>query len=363
MSSAKFANLLRNSKIASVATPLKKFDAFAPKYYPTHQVIQTTSASLNRQDFGIKASLPKKIKGRYIILDDLDTLEGVTGFEPTSEFYWIKKRFQELGIPVIPPKRIANQMSTLFADTESEHQNKFKSEATNLYSLSDKNRFVSLSDILGIDSSTSPAVLKALSRDLKKIRHDFQQHVLKNHPQKLNPSAFNKSSLALEALQFMSKEVEQHKISRVDSVNKDKTFLKLASNPRSAKIKGTGGLSYLQRGRLNSTVHGYSDTTVVPGRLVNEGNNYGVAGFVTKYQIEAATQAGAAKAVPGKHYKQVMIPSAVSQASMRPNGSVSLKTLGIMKTFAGENSDALKNSGLLQYERSTKKITDILKDL
>lgn len=366
--SQKFAKLLSNSKLASLATPAKKFSAADTKHLPTHQTIQTTAASLSRHDFGLKAALPSKVKSRYIIVDDLDTIEHLTNFETVSGFYWTKLRFQELGVPVIPlnhnePKNVLfaehgtnKRILDFIEGNATESLAGESSEKTNIFKTLQGGKILRLTNLLGIDSTTPKATLQALNNNLKSIRKDFQKWLLENYPEKVSAKSFNKNALSLELLEFLSTQIKDGKLLKSDTLNEDKTFLKLASSGGSSgsgaamssngnsrlnsKILGNGGLSYLQNGRLHNTVNGFHNSTVVPGRLVSENDTYGALGFVSKLPSNMASQGTAARSAPGKHFKDTMIPSAVYGAQLKNSGAVSLKFKGFAKNSPNLASDS-----------------------
>lgn len=362
MVSGQFLHLLKNTKLSSVAKPNKKFLKSAAKTKPTHQIIQTTSASLNRNDYGLKASLPSKIKSRYIVFDKLDTMQHMTSFEAYSGIYWTKKKFQEMGVPVITNSReingTQNSVSPLFLESEklyigsSDKLNQFAKEIDNTLLngmkvlQGNQSHFMPrLSELFGINSDSTAEQIRSVLRKLKSLRKEFQQYVLEKHPHKMSLQIFNKDSLSLELLSFISKKIENKEIF-VKSSSIGSTIIK--HNPRD-QSKGTAGLSYLQKGRLMNTLNGgYTSNKVVPGRILDIRNAYGAAGFITQLPNSMNIQATAAKSVPGKHFKEIMVPTAVKNAILKPNGSVELQVEGFNKASQSitEDSDIFKQAKL-----------------
>lgn len=290
--SLKTQNLLKSTKIATLVPSKSAFSPFARKVYPTHQTVQTTSASHDRADYGLKAAIPSKITLRYLVVDELDLLEGITKFEPTLGHYWIKRRFQEMGMPVVPAERT-------------------KQDA----------RVPRVLDAVGLGSGATKQDVEAWTRVLKQARKLFRKHVAHNHPDKIEPRAFNRSNLAPEAVQFLN--------TFQGLANEDRRFLQAPRTPQ-----GSAGLLYLQKGRLSATSYGYSDKAVVPGRILSDGGVFGIAGFATSSPSEIGPSLAAARNVPGKHYKEVMIPVAVEKVKMR-GGVVQLEASVVRKNVVG----------------------------
>lgn len=95
------AELLGRSRIAQVANNHKPLTYTGKKFHPTHQIIETKPSTLYRQEWGLKSAIPSKIKSRYLVYNDLDTLERITTFEPRGGTQWNRLRFQEMGVPIV----------------------------------------------------------------------------------------------------------------------------------------------------------------------------------------------------------------------------------------------------------------------
>ncbi|CAI5200466.1 BTE_HP_G0143620.mRNA.1.CDS.1 [Saccharomyces cerevisiae] len=74
------AELLGRSRIAQVANNHKPLTYTGKKFHPTHQIIETKPSTLYRQEWGLKSAIPSKIKSRYLVYNDLDTLERITTY-------------------------------------------------------------------------------------------------------------------------------------------------------------------------------------------------------------------------------------------------------------------------------------------
>lgn len=107
MSSGKgFGAVLRSSRLTQVSSA-PAFRSNNPIYdtqkphAPQRQVIGTTPASRVRQDFGLKNAMPRGWNSPYITLNSLDH-NGMTKYDHGSSFYFKKRRFEEMGIALVP---------------------------------------------------------------------------------------------------------------------------------------------------------------------------------------------------------------------------------------------------------------------
>jgi hypothetical protein len=113
------ANLLRNSRLFALPTPLPRpnvgetFGAgitraseTATLPYPTHQAIVTTKSSLARGDWGLKRPLPARsrlvqVSDPVLRVTQLDTIEHVTDFDSASDHVRTRQKWEELGVPMM----------------------------------------------------------------------------------------------------------------------------------------------------------------------------------------------------------------------------------------------------------------------
>lgn len=330
-------NLVGNSKLGSLVKPVSKYSPTQIRHKPTHQTIQTTAASLYRHDFGLKAALPDKVKSRYIVLDELDTYQRLTEFEAVPGAYWNKLRFQEFGLPVTASNGIRTK-SALF---------KNDSQDTAIKRKFGQQKFEKISEVLGLDESSSSSEVNAVTHELKGLRKDFQQWVLENHPSKLTAKRFNKDSLSYQLITYLKQRAP---------VKKNKKFLKQG---KTGSIAGTGGLSYLQPGRLTNVPQGINDVYVSPSRIAGDNDTLAVGGFITPISYTLQAQATASRAASGKHYKEIMISCGIKGATMKEDGSVGMQTVGVIRksdSFKNDSEflrDRYKDSSILsQYKRS-----------
>lgn len=267
------SKLLRSSRLAQVARPNTCKKIAAGKIYPTHQIIQTTPSSLFRNNFGLKADFPSKVNSRYIVLDKLDTIEHMTGFEKDSSFYWKKQRFQELNIPVNVPANKSEHGHPLFAgNTETRND-----------TVVNRNK-LPLASLLNLDSTTPKPKVEEVLNKVEKLRKPFFNWLYEKHPmvlhEMLSPNESKKRRSNIEHAVTFLKEYES-KNSTVVGVKKQLSELAKLADGR-AKIAGTGGLSYNLKNRLANSPNGISTKNHAPARLLSnsENNMFAVGGFV-----------------------------------------------------------------------------------
>lgn len=113
------ANLLRNSRLFSLPTPLprpavsetygagvSKASDTATLPYPTHQAIATTKSSLARGDWGLKRALPSRsylvqVSDPVLRVTQLDTIEHVTDFDSAADHVRTRQKWEEMGVPMM----------------------------------------------------------------------------------------------------------------------------------------------------------------------------------------------------------------------------------------------------------------------
>ncbi|KAF2197093.1 hypothetical protein GQ43DRAFT_444535 [Delitschia confertaspora ATCC 74209] len=112
------ANLLRNSRLFSLPSPLPKpspsadtgsstqgVSDTATLPYPTHQAIATTLSSLSRGDWGLKRNLPLKSTANTskpaIRFSAIDTIEQITDFESAQDHVRTVEKWEELNVPML----------------------------------------------------------------------------------------------------------------------------------------------------------------------------------------------------------------------------------------------------------------------
>lgn len=113
------ANLLRNSRLFSLPTPLPrpnvgettgagvtKASDSATLPYPTHQAITTTQSSLARGDWGLKRNLPARshllqTSDPVLRITQLDTIEDVTDFDSAADHVRTRQKWEEMSVPML----------------------------------------------------------------------------------------------------------------------------------------------------------------------------------------------------------------------------------------------------------------------
>ncbi|CEP64100.1 mitochondrial 37S ribosomal protein bS1m LALA0_S10e02278g [Lachancea lanzarotensis] len=294
--SSNLSHLLRNSRIAQVPKSGSALTSNAPKYAPTHQIIETRPSTLYRQEWGLKGALPSKTKTKYIVFNDLDTLERLATFEANGGSQWNRIRFQELGVA---PKYNPGKANPLFeASTAS------------------GNQLVPLSSLLNVDASTPKAEVQKKVSQMKTLRNTFKQWLLKHDPEALQNKSFSIKDMTGSAMEFLNETTDY-------GVNLDSSSLR--------KTVGTGGLTYNLHGRLRNSPNGVIQKTIVPGRFLNaEGNDRlaAIGGFVANAGSSSVSTSQMDYRM-GDFVRQVQVPFAVSHAAVQDNGKVVLRASAV----------------------------------
>ncbi|GAV29948.1 hypothetical protein PMKS-003454 [Pichia membranifaciens] len=259
-----FGRLLKDTKVAQLQASIGSRELNANNGFPTHQVVESPASSFSRRDFGLKMRIPKKIKTRRIIVNDLDNKYGLPNFETLNGDYFKKLRFQELGIPV-------NATYTQFINSSNSSQNKSTTTQNPLFASS--REFSSPQNIAGLlhiknQPLNSKEFAENIKPQLKALRKPFYKWLMKNHPESIS-----KKSLYDEFKRYIELEKPQ-------LFGNSKNYI---PSTYAEKLSGTGGLSYNLKGRLFQTPNGPKTSRVVPGRIVSKYSNYTkctVGGFV-----------------------------------------------------------------------------------
>lgn len=268
----RFSRLFRNTKIAQLPKTSGELGLDKSKAFPTHQVIESLPSSFSRRDFGLKIRLPKKLKTRRIVINDLDNKYGLPDFEPLNGFYWKKQRFREFGIPVQIRRSglknlqnsITNNASPLFPKN---------SRATG-----DKTTIAGTLD-LKRQSITSKTFESQLKPQLRKLRRPFFEWLVKNYPDRLYHADLSK-----ELTEFLNQTKPSIAVKSTGNGKRDPRSPKFNIGPSYAdKLSGTAGLSYNLGGRLLQTPNGIESSKVLPGRFLQSkitGHHFALGGFV-----------------------------------------------------------------------------------
>lgn len=325
LQSGRLAQLLKNSRLAQVPRNDKPLVQSGPRYHPTHQIIETRPSTLDRQEWGLKSSIPSKVKSRYLIYNDLDTLERITTFEPHGGAQWNRLRFQEMGLA---PKYNPGKANPLFEGSSSH-----------------VDQLAPLSSFLEITSGsgTSQKDVQAKLPAVKALRNRFKRWLLQKDPEALRSKGFTLKDLHDLAVQFLASE------GSVGSAGPSKRLNKSSMQ----KVVGTGGLSYNLPGKLRNSPNGVVSKTIVPGRFLNiDGNDRlaAIGGFVANAS-SSSPMTSQVDYNMGDFVRELTFPFEVQQASVEDNGKVVLKA----KVVSGLSPRAkLQMSGRNYQQRPLK---------
>lgn len=297
LSSARLAQLIKNSRLAQVPRNGKPMLQNGPRYHPTHQIIETKPSTLDRQEWGLKSSIPSKVKSRYLVYNDLDTLERVTPFEPNGGAQWNRLRFQELGLA---PRYNPGKTNPLFQGSSSH-----------------ADQLAPFSSILNVNSGNSSTQKDIRSKlpSVKKLRKEFKDWLLGKDPEALKNKSFTPRDLQGFAVQFLS----ERGIGSGDPKRLNKTTMQ--------NVIGTGGLSYGLPGKLRNSPNGVVSKTIVPGRFLNvDGNDRlaAIGGFVANAS-SSSPMTSQVDYNMGDYVRELVFPFEAQQAFVEDNGRVVLR--------------------------------------
>lgn len=286
--------LFRTSKLTQIAKPLSK-TLRGSQLTPTHQIIATPKSSAIRSNFGLKTALPKQIGFSNIVFNDIDNKQSMPDVEKYSGSFYTRMKFQEMEVPV----RSEGKENPLFR---------------NKYSISNSTiNNDSVCQALNVETTTSHPKIKKLIDANPNMYRQFKQFMVKNYPERLISSInSNETRLVSEFLNSDSRVV------------KAKTKL---TGP-SKKIQGTGGFSYLLKGRVTNTPNGLKYGSIVPGRFVDV-RDAAVGGFISNVLDHSTLQRNYTKNFPGKHQRQFVLPFKVSRAEITNEAKVKLEVTGV----------------------------------
>ncbi len=255
----RLGHLFKNSRIAQLPKHISNADIDFQKAYPTHQIIEALPSSFSRRDFGLKVRLPKKLKSRRIIIEDIDNKYGLPDFKTLNGFYWKKLRFQEMDLPVEIKGTGFNGVdrqgginSPLFPRENVEVDGKKKPISVALH--------------LNKQSFKSKKFQDQVKPRLEKLRKPFSRWLAQKYPERLGKPDFSD-----EISEFI-----------VETVGDSNSKMGLPPSYKN-QLSGTAGLSYKLKGRLHQTPNGVESVKVFPGRLLQSkmtGYHFGLGGFV-----------------------------------------------------------------------------------
>lgn len=315
--------LLRNSRLAQVATPLSK-KLRGESYIPTHQIIYTPKSSAIRSSFGIKTQLPKQVGQSHIVFNDIDNPKNMPDVEKYSGKYYNRLKFQETGMVV---KNFQNESNPLFPSSTTKSTTSYKVDSI-------------LASFNLNDNATTADVTRLLSRN-PELNKRFQQWLLKNSPRLLLSKPLRYSDLLRKFLSSQSDIVRQE----LQLNDLARPYGKATSNAPRTKIQGTGGFSYAQKGRLTNSPNGVKYGVIAPGRMVGD-REAAIGGFVASVNDRTTLlQHNYSRNFPGKHSRQFVMPFKLNEVEITGNGSVKMYADGVkvgswmQRTNAGEYGD------------------------
>ena len=336
------SNLLKGSRLAQLAKSRTKLDSaqFRVKYYPTHQIIETKPSLLNRQEWGLKSNIPNKIKSKYLVLDELDTLERMTQFEPIGGTQWTRLRFQEMGIT---PEYQQGRSNPMFAFPDVIKEDSMMTAPVNNGASSGivgDDQLRELCNQLGINENTKSNSLRKKLSAIKENRSNFKKWAVKNDAEALTHKKFNSDELKSIARMFLN-----------DKFNNGNENNKIKNSHR---FVGSGGLSYSLKGRLRNSPNGVIQKSIVPGRLTNHGkeemNTAAIGGFVANVSGYENKRNSYNK---GDFIRESVYPFRIEHVTINGRGRVQMKANGniIMGHNNNGNGFGYSRSRLLQQQQ------------
>jgi hypothetical protein len=311
--SSQMGKLLKTTKISQLQNSIGDRVLNANGAFPTHQIVEAPASSFSRRDFGLKMRIPKKIKTRRIIVNDLDNRHGLPNFETLNGDYFKKIRFQELGIPVE-----ANYGNISKAAKERLENDATLELTTNPLFKSSK-AFSTPSTIAGLlqvknQPLNSNEFLEKVKPELKSLRKPFLEWIAKSRPQHLN----EKNKDLFKAF------IEETRPELFKQVTESKDSI---PSSHYEKLSGTAGLSYNLKGRIIQTPNGPQLSRLVPGRVVSNTNDSvigTVGGFVTDIRntetkntyVEKLISQNKTNDTTGEFARQVLVPTHVKGAKL-----------------------------------------------
>lgn len=309
MNSQELFNLVRNSKLAQVATPILK-NIRGKSSVPTHQIIFTPKSSAVRSNFGIKTTLPKQIGYSHISFNDIDNYKSMPDVEKNSGKMYNRLKFQETGL-------VVNNHYTDSNPLFPSGNNKSNS----------KQRDHSIANSLNLHAKASAEEIRSILEQNPKLHQKFQKWLLVHHPQAL-VSSISQSTASELLRRFLSTDAAVIK-KELQLTDLAKANGKIGSSAISTHIQGTGGFSYSQKGKLTNTPNGVKYGVVAPGRLVGN-KEAAIGGFVVGVNERTTLlQHNYAKNAPGKHSRQFVMPFKINEAEITETGSLKLYADGI----------------------------------
>lgn len=329
MNNQELFSLIRDSRLAQVAKPLSK-RLRGDQKGPTHQIIYAPKSSAIRSNYGIKSALPKQIGFGHIVYNDIDNKKNMPDVEKYSGPYYNRLKFQESGIPV---KTYYNENNPLFPNKTTKSQKDFTgSQGDNLLAG------------LNLGSNSSAKKVSQALESNPQLYEKFQQFLVKHYPETILSNIPMNVNKLLKEFFSNANDVKKQPISLVKQDNEPSSYI-------NEKLHGTGGFSYLQKGRLQNSPNGLKYGSIVPGRIVGD-KEAAIGGFVAGVNDRSIVlQRNYVKNYPGKHPRQFVMPFKLNEAEITENGRIKLYADGVRagSWMKGSDNDFSNNSN---YEAS-----------
>lgn len=303
MNNQELYRLVKNSKLAQVATPLNK-TLRGNSHIPTHQIIYTPKSSAIRSNFGIKTALPKQIGYSHIVYNDIDNAKNMPDVEKYSGKLYNRIKFQESGLVL---KNYFNDNNPLFP-----------SDSTKTGASTNDDSILAA---FNLSNKASVGEVKALLKKNPDLYKQFKHWLVENNPQAILSSVPMKKFMDLLKEFLNSDKIERNSKSLESYINQP--------GQAPPKIQGTGGFSYTQKGRLMNSPNGVKYGVVAPGRIVGD-REAAIGGFVASVNDRTTLlQNNYSKNFPGRHSRQFVMPFKINEAEITENGRVRIYADGV----------------------------------
>lgn len=308
------ARLFRRSKIAQLQSKIGDPLLAANGAYPTQQIVEVPDSCFSRKDYGLKMRIPRKIKTRRIVVNDLDNKYGLPSFSTNNSAYKQKLKFREMSIPVHAQYKA--QLNDTSAKYESYAERKNPLFASVLEGLNSN----SLAEELGLKkvSPNSIEFKNEIMPVLVKLRQPFKKWLAEQHPEIFT------NSLSMERkskCQYFIDFIKHIKATQPELVQFNKS--KLIPESHFKKLSGTAGLSYNLSGRLIQTPNGSYTHRVQLGRVVAENSLLAVNGFTANLRspsasskLKSVTTRAQNESVDGLFAREVKLPLKVTDVKI-----------------------------------------------
>ena len=317
-SSSRFESLLGQSKLFNVNKPSAN-NSDQQEGPMSRQVIFSTPASNHRKDFGLKRTMPRPLKSKYITLDNWDTKYGFTDYSPGSSKALVLKRINSLQAPVVPIYPRRNEYET------GNDQNKKIAYTSPLFAGSTSislNSTAMISNCLNKGSVNRKDFLTWLKTNYNQT---YNELIVENgHKSKRRSPRLMARELMITIEPYILHYLRQKHSAMCDSF----------SVPEQSPIN-TAGLSYKLRGTLFNSRDGLSNAITAPGRILarNDMKLVAIAGIVSSCDLSGYNHnaRGNRKLLHEKPQEFVIRQIRIKPESGNANIKVSLPSKALMR--------------------------------